>query len=378
MRILHVLTWVGPGNPFGGPSTVATNQAEALRHRGHDVVVIAAQPSGRRRGAWTADRLGVRAFDAFRILPAGFSGVVSPRMIWWAARNLRRFDVVHVHLARDLVTLPIAALALMRRVPYVLQPHGMVDRSPKRSARVLDWMSTRRVLRSARRVLVLTSDEMAEVLAVGGTSDMSMTLLPNGVPSLLVGNAKIQQPTEVLFCSRLHSRKRPVLFADMAMSLLDAGSQASFVLVGPDEGDGDAVSERITRVGDASLLRWEGGIEPYEVLQRLSRCDLLVLPSALEPFPMVVLEALALGKAVVVTEQCGLAPFIREHRCGMVIAVDELAALAKAVRYLIEHPDERRAMGESGRAAVECHLSISSVAEALEGHYREAVSPSFS
>ncbi|MCU1366192.1 MAG: putative glycosyl transferase, group 1 family protein, partial [Ilumatobacteraceae bacterium] len=127
MKVLQVVTWVAPGNPFGGPVRVALNHVEELRRRGHDVRLVAAQPRSADRGRWSSSELGVQGFDAFRVLPgAGFSGVTSPKMLRFAWSAGRQVDVVHVHLARDLVTLPFAAIVRWRRVPYVVQCHGMV------------------------------------------------------------------------------------------------------------------------------------------------------------------------------------------------------------------------------------------------------------
>ena len=51
---------------------------------------------------------------------------------------MRDYDVVHVHVARDFVTLPAATIARRAGVPYVLQPHGMIDPSDHALARPLD------------------------------------------------------------------------------------------------------------------------------------------------------------------------------------------------------------------------------------------------
>src|SRR5450432_1963819 len=126
VKILHVLTFVGPGNPFGGPTRVAMNEAEELRRRGHDVVVVAAQPRRAERGSWKPS--GVVGFDSRPIVPrSGFSGIVSFALYRHLWKHVRDYDVVHIHMARDLITMPAAIIARLRKVPYVLQTHGMID-----------------------------------------------------------------------------------------------------------------------------------------------------------------------------------------------------------------------------------------------------------
>lgn len=367
-----MVTWVAPGNPFGGPLRVATNDADELRRRGHQVEVVAAQPRRRQRGRWASADQGVHGYDAFRMIPgAGFSGLVSPRLLWMVWRRSRTFDVVHVHLARDLVSLPAAAITRLRRTALVVQCHGMIDQSSRRSAAVMDRLLTRRVLEAAGSVFVLTSRERADVEATFPGATMRFVVLPNGVP-VVEGSDEVHgaATARVLFCSRLHARKRPVLFARMAVDLLAAGIDGEFAMVGADEGEMTAVRDVL---GPASAgVELAGAIEPDGVRAELVRCDVLVLPSVDEPFPMIVLEALAVGRPVVVTETCGLAGFVRDNVCGIVVAADDLGALCDAVRRLIDDPHERHRMGAAGRAAVTEHLSMPTVASKLEDRYHAA------
>jgi glycosyltransferase involved in cell wall biosynthesis len=233
----------------------------------------------------------------------------------------------------------------------------------------------RRVLRSARRLFVLTDKEEADVEPVLHGHPGNFERLANGIrvddPALTTD--RDANTPEILFCSRLHARKRPVVFADMALTLLSEGALATFAMVGPDEGELAAVEKRVASSPSKGALRWEGGLEPADISGRLGRAALVVLPSANEPFPMIVLEALASGCPVVVTDQCGLAAFVDENHCGLVVPTDDLSHLTDAVRFLIEHPAERLAMGRAGREAVRAQLSIAHVAEQLEHCYESLI-----
>ncbi|MCU1392763.1 MAG: glycosyl transferase, group 1 [Ilumatobacteraceae bacterium] len=375
MRILHVVTWVAPGNPFGGPLRVACNDADELRRRGHHVEVIAAQPRRAARGEWRATDQGIHGFDSWRLLPgAGFSGVLSVGLLRFVRRRARSFDVVHVHLARDLVSLPAAAVVGRRGVPYVVQGHGMIDPSARRSARLLDRLLTARVLRDAASVVVLTDRERADVEAAFPDLPMHFETVPNGVPTAHAATARPAAVPEVLFCSRLHLRKRPVLFAEMAVTLLgDPDVTARFDMIGADEGELAPVRAVLQAAHRAADVTIDDAVEPGKVAERLAACDLLVLPSVDEPFPMVVLETLAAGQPVVISDSCGLAPFVTDNGCGLVVPGDDLAALITAVRSLITDPERRLAMGEAGRHAVEQHLGMGAVGAQLETHYAAAI-----
>jgi glycosyltransferase involved in cell wall biosynthesis len=369
--VLQVVTLMSPDGAFGGPTRVAEQQSRALLERGHEVMIAA---GSRGYGATTPTELGgvrLRLFPVRPLVPgAGFSGLASGPMFRWLRRAVREVDVVHVHLGRDLVTLTAASLARRAGAPYVVQTHGMVTPSAHPLARPLDHAMTLRVLRDAAVVLYLTDVERDQLLALAGSLPR-LAQLGNGIGAAPAAHALPARP-EVLFCARLQARKRPMLFVRMAERLLAAGVDADFVLVGPDEGEGGAVADAIAGIGDARL-RWEGAMDPSRTLGRMGRASMLVLPSVQEPYPMSVLEAMSIGRAVVVTATCGLAPAVKQTGSGAVVgeSVDELVG---AVGVLLADPTALREAGDRAFSTARERFGLDSIAARLEGHYLTASS----
>ena len=361
MRILHLVTLVSPEGAFGGPVRVASNLAAEQRARGHEVM-IAAGTTGYDVPPTRLDGTALHSEPLRRVAPGGFSGLASTRLSRWVDRAVRGADVVHAHLARDLVTLPGARSAARHGTPYVVQPHGMVMPSDSPLAPVLDTALTRSVLRSAGAVLHLTPVERAGLLEVAGT-DLPFVELPNGVPTAPV--APLPPQVEVLYCARLHARKRPLFFVETATRLLGEGVDARFTLVGPDEGEGPAVQAAIDAFGDPRIT-WEGPLEPALTLARMARASLFVLPSVDEPYPMAVLEALSVGRGVVITDTCGLAPIIGASGAG-VVADASSESLTAAVRGLLA--SDLAAVGAIARATAEEQFSMTAVGDRLEAVY---------
>jgi glycosyltransferase involved in cell wall biosynthesis len=372
MRILHVVTLISPDGSFGGPVRVAANLAAELRSRGHEVL-LAAGERGYGDGGVPAEIDGtpVHAFPVRRLLPtAAFSGMTSPGMLGWLPRAVRGADLVHVHIARDLVTLPVAAIARAARVPYVVQPHGQIVASDNRLAGPLDAIATRRLLAGAEAVLYLSPTEKAGLLEVEPELT-NLQHLGNGVPAVEEIPPLPDRP-EVLFLSRVDERKRPLMFAEVGRQLLAEGIDASFAVVGPDEGEGPAVEAVAAAVGDPSRLRYEGALDPSETLARMGRSSLFVLPSTYEPYPMSVLEAMSIGRAVIVTDVCGLAPAVRESGCGIVVDTS-YDALLEAVRRLLQDPAELAAMGARAAEVARERFSMGAITDRLEDVYAGAV-----
>ena len=181
MRIISIVTLISPDGAYGGPTRVALNQAAELRRRGHEVV-IAAGYRGFAEPPTVIDGVPVKLFPVRTALPGiGFAGLTAPGLLQWLSRIAPQADVVHIHTARDLITLPAAWIVRRSGTPYVLQTHGMIDPSPKVSADWLDRLLTKRILRDASVVFYLTDREHSDLQEVFGGS-LETTRLMNGVP----------------------------------------------------------------------------------------------------------------------------------------------------------------------------------------------------
>ncbi len=368
MRIAHLVTYLSADHAFGGPLSVARAQTQELAQRGHDVELLTGWDG---QGALEIPGVTVRRFRARNILPpAGHSGLVAPGLLS-ALRKAGSYDVVHVHLARDLVTLPAARWLRAHKVPYVVQAHGMVMPDARARARVTDRVATRSVLRGATRVLALTEVETDGLVAVAAGS-LPLTRLPNGVrPAPAAAPPRRPAEPEVLFLARLHPRKRVLAFATMAALLVARGVHARFRVVGPDGGELAALQEQVRRDALEGHLSYEGALSSDLVPDRLRQADVYVLPSVDEPFPMSVLEALAAGTPVVVTDTCHIESILRRHGAALVTDGSPIA-LADAVAGILHDPATAQRLRDGGRQALAEAFSISAVVDRLEDIYTAA------
>lgn len=367
MRILQVVTLLSPDGAYGGPARVALNQGAELISRGHDVTVAAAT-RGYRVVPTELDGVPVRLFASRTLVPGtGLAGMGAPALSWWFHRTGRSFDVVHIHLARELVVLPVAVAARRYGIPYVLQTHGMVVPSSHPLAAPLDAVWTRKVLRDAGAVFYLTPQEREQLGAVAGVR-LRLVRLGNGVPDY-PSAVEAPGPPEVLFAARMHPRKKPIAFVEMAKALLDAGVNARFTLIGPDEGEGTALRQALK---GNSHITWEGALAPAAIPRRMASASVYVLPSVREPYPMSVLEAMSVGLPVVVSPDCGLAPLVERTRCG-VVTEPEVPALAAAVESILADRSLARAMGDRGRETVHTEFGMRAVGNRLANAYSNLV-----
>lgn len=369
MKILHIVTLVTPENAYGGPLRVAINQARQLEAMGHDVTLIAGARGYSGPLPTSVDGVPVRLFRAIHAVPyAGFAGITSPGLLSFVKKEVQYFDVVHVHLARDLLVAPAALWVSFSGVPLVIQAHGMIDESRNPLSYIVDKVLLRRCFRMARAVLWLTEAEHLSLIKLFG-DNLNTERIYNGVPAVEKSakkNSIEDARVKVLFLARLHSRKRPLTFVHVAQRLLAAGLDADFQLVGPDEGEGPAVAEAV-RLGDGRV-RWTGGVQLEETAAVMQSADVFCLPSIDEPFPMSVLESMSFGVPVIITDTCGLSAFVEETKSGFVVSAEE-DDLQKAVFSAISNSQERQIMGENARKLISNKFSIDAVGKHLEAIY---------
>lgn len=373
MKIAHVVPLVTPGGVYGGPVTVALNQLEELSSRGHEVLLLGGASGYAGDVPEHFGSVPARLFPARSIVPGtGFAGLFSAGLLRHLRTEASSFDVVHVHLARDLLTLPVAWVVARSSASLVVQPHGMVDRSDRRSAAVLDALLTRRVVGSSQAVMTLTPEEEFELEELGVSRDLFVRVVNGIAPRRQSVEPLTVQGREVLFLARLHPRKRAAMFAQMAATLAPEYPDVRFTIVGPDEGEGETVMKVIESSSRRDQISWEGGVPPEDVRGRMARAEVYVLPSIREVFPMSVLEALSEGIPVVITSSNGLAERLRS--AGAACVTDEtLASLVAEVRKLLDDGGYRKRISENGKVLVNDIWGMTVVGDTLERVYSSGI-----
>jgi len=118
-----------------------------------------------------------------------------------------------------------------------------------------------------------------------------------------------------------------------------------FILVGEiDEGNPSSASKKFLESGD---VLWLGHRDDILLLTALS--DVYVLPSYREGIPRTLLEAASMSKPIVTTDTVGCKEVVEDGKNGFLVPIKNAEVLAGKIEYLVEHPEERKIMGEHGR-----------------------------
>ena len=118
-------------------------------------------------------------------------------------------------------------------------------------------------------------------------------------------------------------------------------------------------------------LVWTG--KRNDIEEVLAALDLLLLTSVIEGFPVVLLEAMAMGKAAIATDVGGNADLIVDGVTGFLVPAQDADAVAAKAIFLLTNPDMRRAMGREARTRVESKFHVRDTVKCLENLYYEVL-----
>lgn len=354
LRVLHVLPT--RAREYGGPVAVAEALVEESRRQGMRADIYPPLPDECQHGALPDVREAVR-----------------------------RSDVVHIHGLWNLPATKAAMAARRHGIPYVLTPHGMLDRWALNKSRlkkaIYGRLFERRNVARAAGVHFLNDEELDEARAFG--VPLQAFVLPNGVfterfaslpapDALLAEHPVLRGKVIALFLGRIHPKKGFDILVPALAKAMPACPTLHLLVAGPDEGGYRAVLEgMLAQHGLSDRVTFLGMVRDQKKLETLSVADFFVLPSHQEGDSVAVKEAMASGLPVVVTPACHF-PQVAQEQAGLVVPPD-IQALADALRRLAQDAGAREAMGQRARGLVASQYTWSAIVKTLQQRYAAMV-----
>lgn len=379
MKVLHVTPTMSA--EAGGPPVALRGLTTALAGLGVDCDVLTTVGGRFRRVPMDVPDVRVHACPASRLSLLWNSH--SPDLADFVGRHLSDFDIIHVHELWHYPGFVACGAARRHGVPYLVSLRGGLDgvalRHKAVRKRLYMALVQRRLLRSAAALHSLTSVEATQATALGvGTP---VTVIPNGVPSdlqqavdeldsapFLERSPRLDGKRVILFLGRLAANKGLDLLARSFVDITKQFDDAALLIVGPNEGDTQARATRLlTEAGVIDRVTFTGALAGNDKLAALACADVFVLPSHAEGFSNAVLEALAAGLPVVISEHCNF-PEVAECGAGFIVRND-VREIGDAVSTLLGDERRREEAGRNGRRLVAERYTWSTVADEFADLY---------
>lgn len=331
---------------------MTTCLAGIMRRRGHSVTVL-----GRSTGG-TLER---------HILGNGVEVIGTPTLELARLRSYWEEWPEIVHLV-DLVwpDFPQAAHALAREwaVPFIVTPASAMSTWQDKAAALA-------ICQEADRVFVLTESERQHFGREGVLDDRLVVI---GQGPHLVGEANPQafrrkyeiSGPMVLYLGRKTRSKGYDLLLMAASDVWRDYPTTHFVFIGP-RWDSDC-AELFATYADPRIIEI-GLVDEAEKHNALAASDVVCVPSTVDVFPLVYVEAWACGKPVIASRFPGSEEIVLNGYNGL-IASPESSSVARAVRSVLANDSAKRAMGRNGLRSVQQRFNWRVVADSVEPAYR--------
>jgi len=152
---------------------------------------------------------------------------------------------------------------------------------------------------------------------------------------------------------RIHEQKGHGVLVDAIRILADRGCEFSVHLLGDGPLAG-ALKHELKRHSIDNYVKFLGWADDEMVQREIINCRAMVLPSFAEGLPVVLMEALAMGRPAVTTAIAGIPELIETEKCGWLVTAGSASALADAMQTALETPvDTLTRMGEEGKRRVQ-------------------------
>ena len=379
LKILQMVRTLDPST--GGVVRAVLLLSGALARAGHEVEIVSLDLPD---SPW----LGATRHKGRALGASSSTYGYSPNLLPWLREEGGRFDRVIVNGIWQYHSFAAWRRYAESPIPYYVFPHGMLDPWFRRTyplKHLKKWLywpwADYRVLRDAKAVIFTAEQERLEARKSFWLYRCRERVSPLGVEApdpIHVGSRELflekypalRNTRVLLFLGRLHVKKGCDLLLDALAQLRSSNEPLSLVLAGPDqEGSAERLRVQSARLNLPMPIVFTGMLEGAMKAGAFEAADAFILPSHQENFGLSVVEALAAGVPVLISNCVNIWREIEGDGAGYVES-DDLAGTTRLIeRWVQTSPAVRDSMREKARkcfaSRFEIHRATDSLLEVL-------------
>jgi glycosyltransferase involved in cell wall biosynthesis len=366
--VLHTIDTGGPG----GAETILLELASRLDPAQFRSLVVLSN------NGWLQQQLEARGVETRLVKWKAWYDLRLPRVMAELVRR-EKVGLIHSHLPDH--NFYSCLVGRWTRCKTIVTYHGPVELAETRRARNAFklWL-----VRKSAAAAVVVCDHVGHMLEEASFPPERIVRIYNGIETSRFATPISGHLREELGCGRgtklvgmvanVRQSKGYEFFIQAARRVTESMSEVLFLAVGDvDERIGRGLQAEVERLRLHDKFRFLGFRS--DVPEILRQFDIFVLSSTSEGFPLVVLEAMAAGKPVVVTRCGGLEEMVEDGREGFLIPPADAEALASRISELLSNPALGTALGENGQMKVVRQFSLERMVKKYENLYQRYLPP---
>ncbi len=292
----------------------------------------------------------------------------SCRLFAWLAVN--RVDVIHLHC----VNIDLVVLAFFKRLfgyRLVVTFHGL-ELEIASDSFFSDWKN-RLALRNADHVTTV-SRRLAERLGTRYSAG-HIHFIPNAINvdkirRLAKKSSELHiEPGHFVYCGRVDPEKQVPGMVEAFGMAIERGCRRKLYIMGDGVDDAN-VQSAINRLGIHDQVFALGAHENHHAIRMINESLCLILNSSSEGYPVVILEAMALGKPVIAPIVGGIGEMVTHDHNAILFPPGNLAELCSAILSIDQDASRAARLGGNARAAMAGQTSLDAVVSSYLGLYQ--------
>lgn len=396
MNILHVIPSFAPAWRYGGPIIASLGLTTALAKRGHNVKVFTTNKDGK----------SVLPVETGKPISMGgievtYFPVQFPKWYYFSfklsqalKKELKYFDVVHIHSVYLWPTTIAAYWCRKMNIPYLIRPLGLLDSTNVDKPYERSLSSNISKIKKNIYMKLIGKYDLNNANGIHYTSQYEMdasvkwglnvkgTIIPLGVnlpkPSdLLKNEKKIRincKPKKILFLSRLDPIKGIEILIDVVNILYGSRTDFKLVIAGAGEKGYERKLHKIIKDNNLNgVISMIGNVNVEDKNRVFEDSDLFVLLSHHENFGIAVVEAMAMSLPVIISGNVGIHTYVKEHGAGLVINENNPKLIAQEISDLLDDDNRRFEMATNARNLCETEFTWGKIAQQTEKYYEELI-----
>lgn len=387
MKILCVIPSYYPAFKYGGPIASVHNLNKALVKKGIDVTVYTTNVGLKDKvlvnQEVNIDGVKIIYFDFFRIFEfVGQTGwQFSLSLTKALKKNIKNFDLIYISAVWNYPTAISAHYCRKYDKPYIIAPRGIFYPYTFNKKIWKKWpyykLITKRDLERASAIHYTAKDEFDKGHSFLELKNKNIIIVPNGVDlsefvnlpkreNLRNRYPELKNKKVILFLSRLDWKKGLDVLAKAYGIIARKRKDAHLLIVGDGQ---ESFKDKIKKwFQDEDVLdrtTFTGMLTGKEKLEAYSGSDIFTLPSHSESFGMVIVEAIACGLPVVISDTVGIFNEIQQSKSGLVFPSGDWGKLSEAIIKLLDDENLAKQINKNGQKLIKENFEINETADKM-------------
>ena len=377
MKILQIIPFFTPSR--GGSVIVQYYISKELCKRGHEVTIITTDFEFDKEYAKTLEKIGVKVIPFHCIVNIKLF-LISLGMGKWLKKEIRNFDVIHMHNFRSYQNVIVHHYAKKYNISYILQPHGSTPRviEKKRLKWLFDVFFGYKILKDASKVIAVSKEE-AEYDRQMGANNKKISVIYNGMDIEYFKNLPEYGAFKkkyginkkiILYLGRIHKSKGIDFVIKSFSKLVEEANDVILVIAGSDDGYKAELEKLIEKLNLIGKVKFTGFLDEEDKISAYTDADLFVhTVQYMGGVGLTPLESILCDTPVIVTEECG--EVIKEANAGYWVKYGDVNDLREKMKSILENPEEGEKMVKRGKKYITENLTWSKNTEKILKNYLE-------